>query len=413
MRSRIADPELAPEGRRRIEWAARHSPVLARLFIERLGDGSLRGRKIAAVLHLEAKTANLILQLRAAGASLVVTGANPWSTQDSVAAALVAEGIEVHASHQASREQFEADLMAVADTQPELIIDDGAELTSRILEQRPGLMSNLLGVTEETTTGVVRLRAMEAAGRLSCPAIAANDAWSKHLYDNRYGTGQSAFTAIVGLTNLCLPGRNVCVIGYGWVGKGMAQYARALGMKVTVVEVDPIPALEAFMDGHRVARLADAVPTADLIVTATGGIKALAGQALALAKDGVLIANVGHHDLEIDQPALEFMAASSEVMRPGVTRYTLADGRSLFLLADGRLVNIAGSDGHPIEIMDLSFSVQALAVHHLASAGLPPGLHRLPADLDREIARIKLATRGIELDRLTDEQQAFYRQWAT
>lgn len=410
-RSRIADIGLAPAGEQRIRWVARHSPVLNRLARGRLADGALRGRRVAVVVHLEAKTAYLATLLAEAGAEVVVGASNPGTTQDAVCAALVRRGIEVHGARGASSEQFEADLLAVADTAPEIVVDDGAELTSRIVEHRPGLLDGLAGVTEETTTGVGRLRALAAAGRLTFPAIAANDASCKHLFDNRFGTGQTTLSAIDRLTNLNLAGREFCIVGYGWVGRGLARCAHGLGGRITVVEVDPVPALEAHMEGHRVARLEDALPDADVVITATGGIEALGRGALAHLKDGALLANAGHHDSEIDVDALRELAVSSEEARPGVTEYTLPSGRRVYVLVDGRLVNIAGADGHPVEIMDLSFSVQALSAHLLASERLEPGLHRFPPDLDREIARTKLATLGIELDDLTEAQRRFREQW--
>ena len=408
-RSRIADPTLAPAGEERIRWVARHSPVLERLARDRLADGALRGRRVAVVVHLEAKTAYLATLLAEAGAEVVAAASNPGSTQDAVCAALVARGIEVHGTHGASPDEFEGDLMAAADSRPDVVVDDGAELTARIVDRRPDVAAGLMGVTEETTTGVMRLRALDAAGRLTFPAIAANDAWCKHLFDNRYGTGQSTLTAILRLTNLSAAGKTVCVIGYGWVGKGLARYAEGFGARVLVVEIDPVAALEAYMDGHRVLRLEDALPQAEIVVTATGGIDALAGGALADLADGVVLANAGHHDREIDVDGL----GPGDEVRPGVTRHELPQGGQAFLLADGRLVNIAGADGHPVEIMDLSFSVQALAAHLLARGGLEPGLHRLPAELDREIARTKLATLGIELDESTPAQRAFLESWAT
>jgi adenosylhomocysteinase len=407
-RSRIADPSLAPAGEERIRWVARYSPVLNRLARERLADGALRGRRVAVVVHLEAKTAYLATLLAEAGAEVVAAGSNPRSTQDAVCAALVRRGIEVHATHGASDEDFEADLMAAAASAPDIVVDDGAELTARLVERRPDLAERLLGVTEETTTGVVRLRAMEAAGRLSFPAVAANDAACKHLFDNRYGTGQSTLTAILRLTNLSAAGKTVCVVGYGWVGKGLARYAEGLGARVLVVEIDPVAALEAHMDGHRVLPLEAALSQAEIVITATGGIEAVGSDALANLTDGVVLANAGHHDREIDVDAL----GPGEEVRPGVTRHELPHGEGdAFLLAGGRLVNIAGADGHPVEIMDLSFSVQALAAHLLARGGLAPGVHRLPAELDREIARTKLATLGIELDELTPAQRAFLDSW--
>jgi adenosylhomocysteinase len=416
-RSRIADPTLADRGDELIAWVARHSPVLNHLARERLADGALRDRRVAVVVHLEAKTAYLALLLAEAGAVVVAAGSNPGSTQDAVCAALVRRGIEVHARHGSNAEEFEADLLAVADTEPEFVVDDGAELTGRIIDHRPELAPALRGVTEETTTGIARLRALERASRLTFPAIAANDAWCKHLFDNRFGTGQSVLAAVLRLTNTSAPGKRVCVIGYGWVGRGLAQYANGLGARVFVVEVDPVRALEANMEGHRVARLRDALPQADIVLTATGGIDALGSDALALLPDGVLLANAGHHDREIDVDALDAAATSVTEARPGVTTYLLGDsagrGRRVHLLSEGRLVNIAGADGHPVEIMDLSFSVQALAVHYLAShPELGPGLHALPPELDRAIARTKLTTLGVELDDLTPTQRAFFEGWS-
>jgi adenosylhomocysteinase len=405
-RSRIADPGLADAGEERIAWVARHSPVLNRLARDRLADGSFRGRRVAVVVHLEAKTAYLATLFADAGAQVVAAASNAMTTQDSVCAALVRRGIEVHAVRGASEQEFEDDLLAAADFGPEIVVDDGAELTTRIVRHRPDLAGRLRGMSEETTTGVQRLRALEADGKLTFPAVAANDAWSKHLYDNRYGTGQSTIAAILRLTNLAGAGKRFCVIGYGWVGKGLARYAEGVGGKVTVVEIDPVPALEAHLDGHRVARLEEALPDADVVITGAGTIAALGAEALPHLKEGALLANAGHHDREIDVAAL----GPGEEVRPGVTRH-LVGSKPVYLLAGGHLVNISGADGHPVEIMDLSFSVQALAAHLIASTDLEPGLQRLPAELDREIARTKLATLGIELGEETAVQRRFREDW--
>lgn len=382
-RSRIADPSLAPSGERAIVWARQRSPVLDGFVRRHLDDGALRGRRIAVVVHLEAKTAFLATVLADAGARVVAAGSNPWSTRDEVAAALVARGIEVHSSHRSSAEQWEADLAAVADTDPEVIIDDGAELTVRIARDHADLYAGVRGVTEETTTGVARLRQLAQAGRLHMPAIAANDAACKHLFDNRYGTGQSTIQAILALTNVRLPGRRVVVVGYGWVGRGIATYVRAMGGRVTVVEVDPLQALGAHMDGHDVADAATALPDAGLVITATGGVAAIGEQHVQLLSAGVILANAGHHDREVDVDAFARAAQAIDEVRPGVMRYQLEGGRAVYILSGGALVNIAGGLGHPIEIMDLSFSVQALACHLLASQDLAPGLHPFPDELDR------------------------------
>jgi adenosylhomocysteinase len=405
-RSRIADPGLADAGEERIAWVARHSPVLHRLARDRLADGTFRGRRVAVVVHLEAKTAYLATLFADAGAQVVAAASNAMTTQDSVCAALVRRGIEVHAVRGASEQEFEDDLLAAADFGPEIVVDDRAELTTRIVRHRPDLAGRLRGMSEETTTGVQRLRALEADGKLTFPAVAANDAWSKHLYDNRYGTGQSTIAAILRLTNLAGAGKRFCVIGYGWVGKGLARYAEGVGGKVTVVEIDPVPALEAHLDGHRVAPLEEALPDADVVITGAGTIEALGAEALPHLKEGALLANAGHHDREIDVAAL----GPGEEVRPGVTRH-LVGSKPVYLLAGGHLVNISGADGHPVEIMDLSFSVQALAAHLIASTDLEPGLQRLPAELDREIARTKLATLGIELGVETAAQRRFREDW--
>ena len=409
-RSRIADAGLAPEGDRRIAWARQHMPVLERLTGLELADGVLCGRRIAVVVHLEAKTACLVLALAEAGAHVVATGSNALSTQDAVCAALVGRGIEVHARHGASPEEFTADLLAVAATGPELVIDDGLELTRRAEEHLPDVYAELAGVSEETTTGVVRLRALQAAGRLPFPAVAANDARCKHLFDNPYGTGQTTLTALLALTNVLAAGREFCVIGYGYVGQGLARAADGLGGRVTVVEVDPVRALVAHMDGYRVAPLREALPDADVVLTATGLVDAVGAADVSLLRDGVLLANAGHSNREIDVAAIADAAAEAWSPRAGVTTY-LVGGRKVHVLVDGALVNIAGLDGNPIEIMDLSFSVQALSVRELAAGRLPAGVNRFPDELDSLIARTKLETLGISLDELRPAQRRVLDDW--
>lgn len=404
-RSRVAARVDTAAGHRAIAWAQQRSPVLDGFVRERLAAGNLAGRRVAVVVHLEAKTALLATVLADAGAHVVAAGSNPWTTRDEVAAALVERGVEVHSSRRSSAQQWEGDLAAVAATEPELIIDDGAELTVRIARDRPDVLDGLVGVTEETTTGVARLKQLAEAGRLPMAAVAANDAACKHLFDNRYGTGQSTWQAIQHLTNTRLSGRRVVVIGYGWVGRGVATYAKALGARVTVMEVDAVRALEAHMDGHEVADAAHALPWAQVVVTATGGIHAVAADHLDLLSSGVVLANAGHHDREIDVDALERTASTVDEVRPGVVRYVLSADRAVYVVSGGALVNIAGGLGHPIEIMDLSFSVQALACDLLATGTLEPGVvHRFPAHLDQAIATAKLASRGIHLDGLRQEQ---------
>jgi adenosylhomocysteinase len=408
-RSRIADITLADEGERKIQWVARHSPVLNKLARDRLSDGALRGKRVALVVHLEAKTAYLATLLADAGADVVAAGSNALSTQDSVCAALVRRGIEVHAHHGATPQEFTADLLDVAETGPQIVIDDGAELTRRIVEHRPELAERLEGVTEETTTGVARLRAMEEAGLLVFPTIAANNARCKHMFDNPHGTGQTAMTAILRLTNLSAAGKRFCIVGYGGVGQGLARRAEGYGARVTVVELDPVQALRAHMDGYRVAPLARAVRDADVVITATGSVDALPSAVFPALKDRAILANAGHQDREIDVGGLAANGPPTEV-RPGVTRYANGD-KSVYVLVGGALVNIAGGDGNPVEIMDLSFSVQALSAHHLASGAVRPGLNPFPDELDREIARTKLATLGVELDEASETQRRFATEW--
>lgn len=403
-RSRIADPSLAAQGLTAIRWAERHSPVVNGYLRNRLADGALAGRRVALVVHLEAKTALLATVLADAGAEVVVAGSNPLSTRDDIAAALVASGIEVHSTRASGYPAWEKDLLAVADTHPQFIIDDGAELTIRMARHRPEAYEQLAGVSEQTTTGVARLRALHSAGQLPFPAMAANDAACKHLFDNRYGTGQSTIQALLNLTNMLMPGKQVAVLGYGWVGRGLATYIRAMGGTAVVVEVDPIKALEAFMDGHRVAPAAQALPTADFVITATGGIRAIGARHFDLLPDGVILANAGHHDLEIDVEALAQAAVAVTDVRDGIERFDLPGGRGIHVLAHGALVNIAGGLGHPIEIMDLSFAVQGVGCHELARGGYENGVHVISPELDREIAAAKLAAHGLEVDQPTPDQ---------
>ncbi|HIF67131.1 MAG TPA: adenosylhomocysteinase [Acidimicrobiia bacterium] len=397
-RSRILNPDLAPEGHRSIEWARRHSPLVDGFLRERLKDGALEGRRVAVVVHLEAKTALLATVLADAGAQVVAAGSNPHSTRDEIAAALVERGVEVHSTRDSGYDAWEKDLLAVADTDPELIIDDGAELTIRMASQRPAAFEALKGVTEQTTTGVARLVELASRGRLPFPVLAANDAACKHLFDNKYGTGQSTVQAILNLTNMLMAGKDVAILGYGWVGRGIAAHVRALGGTAWVIEVDPVKALEAFMDGHRVGSLSDVLPRADFILTATGGRRAIARQHFSAMKNGAILANAGHHDLEIDVEALADEAHDFRAVRPGIDEYIIDDNQSVLVLANGALVNIAGGLGHPIEIMDLSFAVQGVGCHELARGTVPQGVNVIDPFLDSEIARAKLAAHGIVLD---------------
>jgi adenosylhomocysteinase len=411
--STIRDISLAPEGERKIEWVAQHAQTLNSFAAERLSDGALSGRRIAIAVHLEAKTAYLAWLFHEAGAEVAATGSNPFSTQDDVCAALVRRGLTVHAIHGADPKTFDQHLLATLDFKPDLIVDDGAELVTRLHQHRRDLLPGVRGASEETTSGVLRLRAMEREGALDIPVIAANDARCKHLFDNRYGTGQSALTAILAATNLLLAGKTVIVAGYGWVGQGLALYCRGFGARVIIVEVDPIRGLDAAANGFEVLTMAEAAPIGDVFVTGTGSIGILRREHFERMKDGALLANAGNYAHEIDVPALAAMAIEELEARRHVTEYVLADGRRIHLLAQGALVNIAASDGHPVEIMDLSFSVQALSVHYLArhAAELAPGVHALPAEIDDAIARRRLDLLGMRLEEPTPEQLAYARTW--
>jgi adenosylhomocysteinase len=404
---------LAPEGERKIEWVAQHAHTLNAFARRRLGDGALEGRRIAIAVHLEAKTAYLAWLFREAGAEVAVTGSNPFSTQDDVAAALVSRGLTVHAIHGASPETFDEHLLSTLDFAPDLIVDDGAELVTRLHQHRRDLLPGVRGASEETTSGVIRLKAMEAEGALEIPVIAANDARCKHMFDNIYGTGQSTLTAILSATNLLLAGKTVVVAGYGQVGRGLALYCRGFGARVLVVEVDAVKALDAASSGFDVQTMAEAAPQGDVFLTGTGSIGVLRREHFELMKDGALLANAGNYAHEIDVAALSRLAVEERDVRRHVTEYVLPDGRRIHVLVQGALVNIAASDGHPVEIMDLSFSVQALAVHLLArhAGELAPGVHRLPADIDEEIARARLELLGMRLEETTTEQREYARSW--
>ena len=409
----IKDPALAPEGHRKIDWVAQYSPVLNAISKSKLADETLQGRKIAMTIHLEAKTAYLALLLAGAGADVTVAGSNPLSTQDDVCAALVERGVRVFATHDPAEEEFERYMHQTLESGPELIIDDGAELVGRLIDHHPKLVSNVMGASEETTTGILKLKAMVEEGVLPFPVLATNDARMKHLFDNRYGTGHSSLVALLANTNLFISGKAVVVMGYGWVGRGLAKYADGLGARVIVCEPDPVKLLEAYAEGYEVMNSMQAAETGDVFLTGTGNLKVLSRAHFERMKDGVLLANAGHYDHEFDLAALREMAVASHEVRNNVTEYELPDGRRLHILARGRLVNIAAGDGHPVEIMDLTFAVQALAAHHLAknAANMPPGLHTVPGEIDDLIARTKLASLGVEPEQLTEEQIAYQRSW--
>ena len=407
--SRIKDINLAPSGREKIEWVASYMPILNSIKREFEQTLPFRGKTIAMSIHLEAKTAYLAKILRAGGANVFVTGCNPLSTQDDVAAALAADGFTVHASRGVSDEQYRADLIATLSCCPDLIIDDGGDLISLLHGECREFGKNLIGGCEETTTGIHRLLAREAAGLLDYPMVDVNDADCKHLFDNRYGTGQSTLDGIMNATNLIIAGKTVVVGGYGWCGKGLAMRAKGMGAVVVVTEIDPIKAIEAVMDGFTVLPMDEAARVGDLFVTLTGCCDVIRREHFEVMKDGVLLANSGHFDVEIDKKALKELSVRDWERKPNIHGYEMPDGRVLNLLAEGRLVNLAAGNGHPAEIMDMSFAIQAKGLEYLAKNGkdLKKKVHAVPAEIDRAVALIKLSSMGVSIDELSESQKEY------
>lgn len=410
----INDLNLAEGGRRRIEWAEREMPVL-RLIRERFQkERPLAGLRISACLHVTTETANLMDTLHIGGADVVLTASNPLSTQDDVAAALVSHSeIPVFARKAEDNVTYYQHIDAALDHNPQVTMDDGADLVSTLHKSRRGLLQDMLGGTEETTTGVIRLRAMAADGALGFPIIAVNDAMTKHFFDNRYGTGQSTIDGIVRATNILLAGKTFVIAGYGWCGRGLAMRARGMGANVIVTEVDPLPALEAVMDGFRVMPMDQACPLGDIFVTLTGDINVIDRHHFESMKDGAIVANSGHFNVEINIPAMEEMAKEKRLVRPFVEQYELVDGRRINLLGEGRLVNLAAAEGHPASVMDMSFANQALSVEYLLknSDQLANKVYAVPEEIDKLIARMKLDAMGIDIDVLTVEQHDYLNSW--
>ena len=410
----ISDPDLAGQGDRRIEWALQEMPVLRELAARFSKERPLQGIRMSGCLHITTETANLALTLKAAGADLVLCASNPLSTQDDVAAALVVRHeIPVYAIRGESTADYYRHINAALDHQPVITMDDGADLVSEIHKTRTGLLASMLGGTEETTTGVIRLRAMAREGALKFPLIAVNDAMTKHLFDNRYGTGQSTLDGVIRATNILIAGKNLTVAGYGWCGRGIAMRAKGHGANVIITEVDPLRALEAAMDGYRVMPLVEAARQSDIIITATGDKHVIDQLHMEAMKDGCVLANSGHFNVEINIPALEAMAVSKQRPRVSVDEYTLADGRRICLLAEGRLVNLAAAEGHPSAVMDMSFANQVLCAVYLASRRdkLDNSVHNVPPEIDQEVARLKLAAMNLRIDALTDEQARYLSSW--
>jgi len=410
----VADLGLAEAGARRIEWADRQMPVLAQIRERFTAERPLQGIRVAACLHVTSETANLMRTLAAGGADVALCASNPLSTQDDVAASLVADhGIAVFAVNGEDSESYYRHIEAAVDHRPHVTMDDGADVIGVLHSTRQDQLGEIMGGTEETTTGVIRLRALERDGKLGFPILAVNEANTKHLFDNRYGTGQSTIDGILRATNVLLAGRTFVICGYGWCGRGLADRARGLGAHVVVIEVDPLRALQAVMDGFRVMPIAEAARVGDIFVTATGDKHVLRTEHFEVMKDGAILANTGHFNVEIDIPALRKLAGGERVARPLVEQFDLSDGRRVFLLAEGRLVNLAAAEGHPAAVMDMSFANQALAAEHVVKhhAELEKRVYDIPRDIDDEVARLKLASLGIEIDSLTDEQRLYLDSW--
>ncbi len=410
----VRDLSLAPEGRTRIEWADRHMPVLATIRERFARERPLEGYRLSACLHVTSETANLARTLAAGGADLVLCASNPLSTQDDVAAALVVEyGVPVFAIRGEDEETYYSHIDAAVEHRPQLTMDDGADVIGVLHKERREQLGEIVGGTEETTTGVIRLKALEAQGDLGFPIIAVNEAKTKHLFDNRYGTGQSTIDGIIRATNLLLAGRKFVVCGYGWVGRGVALRARGMGAHVIVTEVDPLRALEALMDGYDVLPMLRAAELADVVCTATGDKHVISRAVIERLKDGAILANTGHFNVEIDIGALEELAEARRRARANIDEFELSDGRRLYLVADGRLVNLSAAEGHPAAVMDMSFANQALSAEFVVNhAGeLEPKVYTVPEEIDREIARLKLETMGVEIDRLTEEQAKYLASW--
>jgi len=409
----IKDPSLAEAGKQRIEWALHEMPVVKLIRDRFAKEKPLKGIRISACLHITTETANLALTLKQGGADAILCASNPLSTQDDVAAALVEYGIPVNAIKGEDEKTYYKHINTALDNKPQLTVDDGADLVTTLHTQRQELISDVIGGTEETTTGVIRLRSLEKAGGLRYPIIAVNDAQTKYLFDNRYGTGQSTIDGITRATNILWAGKKVVVCGYGWCGHGVALRAKGLGSQVIVTEVEPVRALEAVMDGYQVMPLIEAAKIGDIFITIAGDKNVIDKAHLKVMKNGAILANSGHFNVEINIPALESLARSQRRIRPFVDEYTLKDGRHLYLLGEGRLVNLAAAEGHPASVMDMSFANQALCLEYMVKnrGKLETRVHPVPEEIDKQVARLKLNSMGINIDSLTPEQKQYLTSW--
>lgn len=415
MKYHVKDIDLAPAGRLRMEWAEREMPVLRRIHERFAAEKPLKGVRLSACLHVTTETGNLVRTLQAGGADLVLVASNPLSTQDDVAAALVAyDEIPVYAIKGEDNDTYYEHIHAALDHRPHVTMDDGADLVSTMHKKRPEVLETVVGGTEETTTGVIRLRAMAEEGALNYPIIAVNDALTKHLFDNRYGTGQSTLDGVIRATNVLIAGKTVVIAGYGWCSRGIAMRAQGLGANVIITEVDPLKALEAVMDGYRVMPMIEAAPVGDIFITATGDINVIDQPHFEVMKDGAIVCNSGHFNVEINLPALEALAGHEpRIVRPFVKQYTLPDGRRINVLADGRLVNLSAAEGHPSAVMDMSFANQALSAEYMLTHAqeLEHRVYAVPEEIDQAIAALKLEAMGVAIDGLTEAQRHYLGSW--
>ncbi|MEF3310361.1 adenosylhomocysteinase [Paenibacillus sp. GYB004] len=409
----ITDLSLAKDGHLKIDWVQAHMPVLNRIRERFEQEQPFKGLKVAISLHLEAKTAYLAKVVQAGGAEVTITGSNPLSTQDDVCAALVEDGITVFAKYNPSPEEYKQLLIHTLETKPDLIIDDGGDLVTILHSERQDLLAQVRGGAEETTTGILRLKAMEKEGQLKFPMVAVNDAFCKYLFDNRYGTGQSVWDGINRTTNLVVAGKTVVVVGYGWCGKGVAMRAKGLGANVIVTEIDAIKAVEAYMDGFAVMPMVEAAKVGDFFVTVTGNRDVIRGEHYEVMKDGAILSNAGHFDVEVNKPELEALSSSKRTVRRNIEEYALKDGRKIYILAEGRLVNLAAGDGHPAEIMDMTFALQAMSLKYVNDMYNEIGskVVNVPYELDEQVARFKLESLGFGIDSLTEEQKSYLDSW--
>ncbi len=412
-KSIVKDLALAPDGHLKIDWVKNHMPVLNSVEKSFKEQQPFKGLNVTISLHLEAKTAYLAKVVQSGGANVTICGSNPLSTQDDVAAALVEDGLTVYAKYNPSPEEYNEYLIKSVESKPDLIIDDGGDLVTLLHSERPDLRVNVRGGCEETTTGVIRNKALEKTGQLAFSMVAVNDAQCKYLFDNRYGTGQSVFDGIMRTTNLIVAGKTVVVVGYGWCGKGVAMRAKGLGAKVVVTEIDSIKAIEAHMDGFTVLPMIEAAKVGDFFITVTGNYEVIRKEHMLHMKDGAILANAGHFDVEVSKPGLDEISISKRTVRTNIEEYTTNDGRKLYLLGEGRLVNLSAGDGHPAEIMDTTFALQALSLQYINEhyKELSPQILNVPQSVDEKVATLKLQSEGIVIDELTEEQRKYLDSW--